>query len=78
MDVCAEQGRQRPAHIAIGHKSAPQPLEMYGIPSDCASLDGVPPGESLKSAESCQGTGTLDTNPSCDAAAYSEVGGPHN
>ena len=72
------QGLHRPAHTAVGHKSAPQPLGVDGIPYDYASLDGVPPGESLKRAESCQSTSTLDTNPNCDEAAYSEVGDTHD
>jgi len=68
----------RRAHTAVGHESALQPLGVNGVPSDYAILDGVPPGESLQRADSCQITGTLDTNPSCGAAAYSEVGVRHN
>ena len=71
------QGLHRPARTAVGHKPAPQPLGVDGVPSDYATLEGVPPGESLKRAESCQSRSTPDTNPHCGAAAYSEVGDPH-
>jgi len=76
--VCGKQGHHRRAHTAVGHESALQPLGVDEVLSDYASLDGVPPGESLQRAESCQNTGTLDTNPNCGLAAYSEVVVPHN
>ncbi len=72
------KGHHRPAHTAVGHDPAPRPVGIDVIPSDYASLDGVSPEESLKRPESCQSTGTLDTNSKCSTPAYSEVKYPHN
>ena len=72
-DSRAKQVHTRPAQTAVGYRPAPQPSGVDDIPSDYARLDGVPPEEGLKRAESCQHAGTLDAHSKYGAAAYSEV-----
>jgi len=73
-----KQRHYQAAHIAARHKPALRPLGPDEIPTDDPSLDGVPPEEGLKHTTSCQSASTLDTNPNCNTAAYSEVGNSHS